>query len=62
MKFIYALVALIFFFFIFKHSWEGFNEFKGASAERKREIQRMWVFYVIIAAVFSVGFIKDNLL
>jgi hypothetical protein len=56
------LVAFAFFFFVFKHSWEGYKEFKGANSQRKGEIQRMWVFYTIITVVFSVGFIKDNLL
>jgi len=60
MDYIYQLIALIFFFFIFKHSWDGFKEYKVANDERKSEIKRMWLLFLIIAIIFIYIFFSDR--
>jgi len=58
--YIYQLIALIFFFFIFKHSWDGYKEFKVANDERKSEIKRMWLLFFVIGVIFATIFISDK--
>jgi hypothetical protein len=60
MDYIYQLIALIFFFFIFKHSWDGYKEFKVANDERKSEIKRMWLLFFVIGVIFVTIFISDQ--
>jgi len=60
MDYIYQLIALIFFFFIFKHSWDGYKEFKVANDERKSEIKRMWLLFFVIAIIFIYIFFSDR--
>jgi succinate dehydrogenase hydrophobic anchor subunit len=60
MDYIYQLIALIFFFFIFKHSWDGYKEYKVANDERKSEIKRMWLLFLVIAIIFIYIFFSDN--
>jgi succinate dehydrogenase hydrophobic anchor subunit len=60
MDYIYQLIALIFFFFIFKHSWDGFKEYKVANDERKSEIKRMWLLFLVIAIIFIYIFFTDR--
>jgi len=60
MDYIYQLVALTFFFFIFKHSWDGYKEFKVANDERKSEIKRMWLLFFVIGVIFATIFISDK--
>jgi succinate dehydrogenase hydrophobic anchor subunit len=60
MDYIYQLIALIFFFFIFKHSWDGFKEYKVANDERKSEIKRMWLLFLVIAIIFIYIFFSDR--
>ena len=60
MDYIYKLIALIFFFFIFKHSWDGYKEFKVANDERKSEIKRMWLLFFVIGVIFATIFISDK--
>jgi len=60
MDYIYQLIALIFFFFIFKHSWDGYKEFKVANDERKSEIKRMWLLFFVIGVIFATIFISDH--
>jgi len=60
MDYIYQLIALIFFFFIFKHSWDGYKEFKVANDERKSEIKRMWLLFFVIGVIFAMIFISDQ--
>jgi hypothetical protein len=60
MDYIYQLIALIFFFFIFKHSWDGYKEFKVANDERKSEIKRMWLLFFVIGVIFATIFISDK--
>ena len=60
MDYIYQLIALIFFFFIFKHSWDGYKEYKVANDERKSEIKRMWLLFFVIGVIFATIFISDK--
>jgi hypothetical protein len=60
MDYVYQLIALIFFFFIFKHSWDGYKEFKVANDERKSEIKRMWLLFFVIGVIFATIFISDK--
>jgi len=60
MDYVYQLIALIFFFFIFKHSWDGYKEFKVANDERKSEIKRMWLLFFVIGVIFVTIFISDQ--
>ena len=60
MDYIYQLIALIFFFFIFKHSWDGYKEYKVANDERKSEIKRMWLLFLVIAIIFIYIFFSDK--
>jgi hypothetical protein len=60
MDYIYQLIALIFFFFIIKHSWDGYKEFKVANDERKSEIKRMWLLFFVIGVIFATIFISDQ--
>ena len=60
MDYIYQLIALIFFFFIFKHSWDGYKEYKVANDERKSEIKRMWLLFLVIAVIFIYIFFSDR--
>jgi len=60
MDYIYQLIALIFFFFIFKHSCDGYKEFKVANDERKSEIKRMWLLFFVIGVIFATIFISDK--
>jgi len=60
MDYIYQLIALIFFFFIFKHSWDGYKEYKVANDERKSEIKRMWLLFSVIAIIFIYTFLSDK--
>jgi len=60
MDYIYQLIALIFFFFIFKHSWDGYKEYKVANDERKSEIKRMWLLFLVIAIIFIYIFCSDK--
>jgi hypothetical protein len=60
MDYIYQLIALIFFFFIFKHSWDGYKEYKVANVERKSEIKRMWLLFLVIAIIFIYIFFSDR--
>ena len=60
MDYIYQLIALIFFFLIFKHSWDGYKEFKVANDERKSEIKRMWLLFFVIGVIFATIFISDH--
>jgi succinate dehydrogenase hydrophobic anchor subunit len=60
MNYIYQLIALIFFFFIFKHSWDGYKEYKVANDERKSEIKRMWLLFLVIAIIFIYIFFSDR--
>ena len=60
MYYIYQLIALIFFFFIFKHSWGGYKEYKVANDERKSEIKRMWLLFLVIAVIFIYIFFSDR--
>jgi TRAP-type C4-dicarboxylate transport system permease small subunit len=60
MDYVYQLIALIFFFFIFKYSWDGYKEFKVANDERKSEIKRMWLLFLVIAIIFIYIFFSDK--
>tara|TARA_B100000035_G_scaffold314663_1_gene331672 strand:+ start:7148 stop:7330 length:183 start_codon:yes stop_codon:yes gene_type:complete len=60
MDYIYQLIAVIFFFFIFKHSWDGYKEYKVANDERKSEIKRMWLLFLVIAIIFIYIFFSDR--
>lgn len=60
MENLYQLIALIFFFIIFKHSWDGYKEFKAANDERKSEIKRMWLLFSVITVIFIYILLSDR--